>query len=242
MELQGTRGSGKVGCVWVLAASPVWTSPERMRDLPGPDVVIAADGGSTLAARLGLVPDLVIGDLDSSDPDLMRELEAGRVKFDRFQHESKLETDTELAVLAALTWQPDTILVLGAVGGRLDHSVANLLLLTHPQLVLHDVRLVDGKQVALLAKPSRWNKIPASVEDTVSLLPVGGEATGVETSDLRYPLSSETLLVGRGRGVSNEVTGPQPRVFYEQGLLMIVVVRTGRTREETDGTDRYEPR
>ncbi|MDQ3707188.1 MAG: thiamine diphosphokinase [Chloroflexota bacterium] len=242
MESQGTEEPRKVRCVWVLAASPVWTSPERLRDLPDPDVVIAADGGSTLAARLGLVPDLVIGDLDSSDPGLVRELEAERVKFDRFQHETKLETDTELAVLAALAWQPDTILVLGAIGGRLDHSVANLLLLTHPQLVTHDVRLVDGKQVALLAKPGRWNEIPASEGDTVSLLPVGGEATGAVTSDLLYPLNSETLLEGRGRGVSNQVTGPQPRVFYEQGLLMVIVVRTGRTREETNGTDKYEPR
>ncbi|MDQ5822750.1 MAG: thiamine diphosphokinase [Chloroflexota bacterium] len=242
MESQRTEEPRNARCVWVLAASPVWTSPERLTDLPRPDVVIAADGGSTLAARLGLVPDLVIGDLDSSDPDLVQELEAGRIRFDRFQHETKLETDTELAVLAALEWQPDTILVLGAIGGRLDHSVANLLLLTHPQLVPHDVRLVDGKQVALLAKPGLWNSLPASAGDTVSLLPVGGEASGVVTSDLLYPLNSETLLVGRGRGVSNEVRGPQPRVFYEQGLLMVIVVRTGRTREETNGTDEYEPK
>ncbi|HEX8599876.1 MAG TPA: thiamine diphosphokinase [Chloroflexia bacterium] len=221
----------------MLAASPVWTSPERLVDLPAPDVVIAADGGSTLAARLGLVPDLVIGDLDSSDPDLVQKLEEEQVKFDRFRHETKLETDTELALLAALSWQPDTILVLGAIGGRLDHSVANLLLLTHPQLIEHDVRVVDGRQVALLAKPGRWNELPASTGDTVSLLPVGGEATGVTTSDLLYPLNSETLLVGHGRGVSNEVTGPQPRVFYEQGLLMVIIVRTGRTREKLDGTD-----
>ena len=240
VESQSMAESQKVRCVWVLAASPVWTSPERVRHLPTPDVVIAADGGSTLAARLGLVPDLVVGDLDSSDPGLVQKLEAQSIRFDRFQHETKLETDTELAVLAALAWQPDTILVLGGIGGRLDHSVANLLLLTHPQLLEHDVRLVDGKQVVLLGKPGRWTEIPASTGDTVSLLPVGVDATGVVTSDLLYPLNSETLLVGRGRGVSNEVTGPHPRVFYEEGLLMVIIVRTGRTKEEAHGTDKYE--
>ncbi|MEA2576139.1 MAG: thiamine pyrophosphokinae [Chloroflexia bacterium] len=222
----------KASCVWVLAASPVWTSPERLRDLPGPDVVIAADGGSTLAARLGLVPDLVVGDLDSSDPNLVQQLQAEGIKFDRRRHETKLETDTELALLAALAWQPDTIFVLGAIGGRLDHSVANLLLLTHPDLVEQDIRIVDGRQTALLAKAGRWNDLAASVGDTVSLLPVGGDASGVVTSDLLYPLNSETLLAGHGRGVSNEVTGPQPRVYYEDGLLLVVIVPKGRKTEE----------
>lgn len=220
-------------CVWVLAASPVWSSPERLRDLPHPDVVIAADGGSTLAARLGLVPDLVIGDLDSSDPTLLQTLEDQGIQFDRFQHETKIETDTELAALAALNWQPETIIILGGIGGRLDHSVANLLLLTHPQLAQHDVRVVDGRQTALLAKPGRWSELPARVRDTVSLLPVGVEASGARTRDLLYPLNSETLLVGRGRGVSNEVTGPRPSVYYDKGLLMVIVVRSGR--EEKDG-------
>lgn len=224
-------------CVWVLAASPVWSSPERLRDIPSPDVVIAADGGSTLAARLGLVPDLVVGDLDSSDRELVQELEGQGVPFHRFRHETKVETDTELAALAALDWQPDTIIVLGAVGGRLDHSVANLLLLTHPRLAVHDVRLVDGRQTALLAKPGRWNELPAAIGDTVSLLPVGSDAGGVRTADLMYPLNNETLLTGRGRGVSNEVTGPAPSVYYTSGMLMTVIVRSQQKREESDGTN-----
>ncbi|MDQ3930634.1 MAG: thiamine diphosphokinase [Chloroflexota bacterium] len=237
VESQTPGGPTKASCVWVLAASPVWTSPGRLSDLPKPDVVIAADGGSTLAARLGVVPDLVVGDLDSSDPALVERLQGDGIKVDRFRHETKVETDTELAVLAALAWQPDTILVLGGIGGRLDHSVANLLLLTHPQLVEQDVRIADGRQIAMLAKRGRWNYLPASSGDTVSLLPVGGNSTGVETADLLYPLNSETLLVGRGRGVSNEVTGPQPRVYYESGLLMSIIVRKGRRMEESDGTE-----
>jgi thiamine pyrophosphokinase len=223
----------KGGCVWVLAASPVWSSPERLRDLPRPDVVIAADGGSTLAARLGLVPDLVIGDLDSSDPALLQTLERQGIPFDRFQHETKVQTDTELAALAALRWRPQTIFILGAIGGRLDHSIANLMLLTHPQLAQQDVRVVDGRQTAMLAKPGRWNDIPAAVGDTVSLLPVGGDVAGVRTSDLLYPLNSETLLVGQSRGVSNEVAGQSPRVYYDSGLMMVIIVRSGR--EENDG-------
>jgi thiamine pyrophosphokinase len=222
-------------CVWVLAASPVWSSSDRLRQVPPPDVVIAADGGSTLAARLGLTPDLVVGDLDSSDPTLLEQLEAQGTHFERFRHETKVETDTELAALAALAWQPDTVIVLGGIGGRLDHSLANLMLLTHPQLAGHDVRLVDGRQTALLAKPDRWTELPASRGDIVSLLPVGGDAHRVSTKALLYPLEDETLLIGRGRGVSNEVTGPGPAVYYESGLLLAIIVGLARSTEESDG-------
>lgn len=223
-------------CIWVLAASPVWSAP-RLRDLPQPDAVIAADGGSTLAMRLGLVPDLVIGDLDSSDPALVKELEQQGIAFERFRHETKLETDTELAVLVALKWGAKQVLVLGAIGGRLDHSLANLLLLTHPRIAPHDVRIVDGRQAAMLLKPGRWNDLPAAEGDTVSLLPIGGEADGVRTKDLLYPLHGETLLMGRGRGVSNEASGHDPGVYYEEGLLMAIVVQHRPTMEENDGNN-----
>ncbi len=214
-------------CVWVLAASPIWSGQESVDWLPRPDRVVAADGGSSLAARLGVVPDLVIGDLDSSPPSVLAELEASSVEVRRYAHDTKWETDTELAVLAALQWRPDTIILLGGVGGRLDHTLANVLLLTHPKLAEVDVRVIEGRQEVSLAKPGRWNAVNGKVGDTVTLLPVGGDAEGVSTQDLLFPLKSEPLLEGRGRGVSNQVSGPNPQVWLDGGQLLIVVLRIG---------------
>jgi thiamine pyrophosphokinase len=219
--------AGPVRCVWVLASSPVWNVHPSVDWLPAPDKIIAADGGSSLAAQLGLTPDLVIGDLDSSDPNLIQELESHGVQAVRFEHRTKIETDTELAALAALQWKPQTIILLGATGGRLDHTLANVLLLTHLSLADVDVRLIEGRQEAFLAKPGRWNHLNGEVGDMVSLLPVGSIARGVRTEGLEYPLNGEDLLEGRGRGVSNVILQSGARIWLDAGKLLIVLLHTG---------------
>jgi thiamine pyrophosphokinase len=177
-----------------------------------------------LASRLGITPDVVVGDLDSYDPALVDGLLASGVEVRRYEHHLKMETDTELAMLVALEWQPETIILMGGMGGRLDHSLANILLLTHPQLAPVDVRIIDGNQQVSLAKPGRWNDIRGDRGDTVTLLPVGEEAQGVRTEGLHWPLYGETLPPGRGRGVSNLIDEPGARVWVEAGQLLIVVL------------------
>jgi thiamine pyrophosphokinase len=210
-------------CVWVLAASPVWDPATPFDRLPRPDAVIAADGGSTLATHLGLMPDLLVGDLDSSQSAILRDFESRGVPVARYDHNTKWETDTELAVLAALERHPRTIILLGALGARLDHSLANILLLTHPALAETDLRVIDGPHELTLAKPRRWNEVLGNLNDIVTLLPVGQDAHGVTTRGLRYPLSGETLLVGRGRGVSNRIAAAGAAVWLDSGLLLIAV-------------------
>jgi thiamine pyrophosphokinase len=222
--------------VWVLAAGPHRETQSDYDRLPRPDYAVAADGGSMLAARLGLTPDLVIGDLDSADPDLITRWQDIGIEMRRYKHSEKWETDTELALLAALQWQPSTIFVLGAIGGRLDHEMANILLLTHPTLMPLDIRLVDGTQELFLAKPGRWNAITGEPRDTVSLLPLGGDADGVETEGLEYPLRRETLQQGKGRGVSNTMLAGDARVRHESGLMLVVHLHNYMQQNEQGGT------
>jgi thiamine pyrophosphokinase len=195
--------------------------------LPEPDKVVAADGGSSLAATLGLVPDLVVGDLDSTEPERLLKLQEAGVEIRRYAHDTKWETDTELAMLAALSWHPETIILLGGMGGRLDHSLANILLLTHPLFAPGDVRIIDGDQEVSLAKPGEWTQIHGRHGDTVTLLPVGGDALGVRTRGLHWPLLGETLPQGKGRGVSNyinDTAGAEPAVYLDSGTMLVVVL------------------
>src|SRR5688572_505027 len=218
------RSHRRGGTVWVLAASPDWDADIAW--LPQPDRVVAADGGAAIAARLGLLPDLIVGDFDSCDLEALTQIEEWRAagaEVRTYQHETKVETDTELALLAALELAPSRVYLLGATGGRLDHTLANILLLTHPALDEIEVRIVEGRQEIYLAKPGSWYAINGSVGDTVSLLPVGNEVTGVSLRGMLYPLSGETLLHGRGRGVSNEVASVDAAVRFAQGLLLVVV-------------------
>ena len=210
--------------VWVLSGAPLSEVDPVPAWLPRPDKIVVADGGSALAERLDLTPDLVIGDLDSAEVGLLARWNARGVPFRTYVHEEKVETDTELAALAALEWQPERIVILGALGGRLDHGLANVLLLTHRGLAGADVSIVEGNQEIYLAKPGSSNPIRGRAGDTVSL------STPWRRCDRNYPRWAGVSpqrgepLSGIGPGISNVLTRSEGRVRYASGLLLVVVV------------------
>jgi thiamine pyrophosphokinase len=212
-------------CIWVLASGPADAIDIALTYTTPPDIVIAADGGTMLAQRIGIMPSLIVGDLDSTPPDLAAMYASSGVDIRRYDHNTKWETDTELALLAALEYEPDRIFVLGAVGGRLDHSLANILLLTHPVFKDHDIHILDGSNELFLAKPGAWNSIGGQANDIVSLLPVGVSAEAVTTRGLHWPLTGETLQAGKARGVSNRISDAGvAAVRYDSGLLLVALV------------------
>lgn len=185
------------------------------------DLIVAADGGSRHARALGLVPDVVVGDLDSLDEDTAGWLKVRGVP--RVQYPpAKDETDLELALLYAAEVGAEQILVLGGWGGRPDQTIANLHLLAHPELSGRRVSLVGrGYEISLL-RGGEEAEVHGSVGDTVSLLPLSDEAAGVDTAGLRWGLDGAVLRLGPARGVSNEMTDRVARVRLRQGLLLIV--------------------
>lgn len=191
------------------------------RALSLPDVyVIAADGGAGAAISCEIQPRLVIGDMDSVDPKLLGNLEAKGTEIRRYPAEKDL-TDLELALLAAVELDAEKIRVLGALGGRLDHTLSNIYLLALPELAGRDVRLVAGNQEAWLMPPGEA-VISGMKGDTLSLVPLNGAVEGVETENLYYPLRAETLKFGPARGVSNVMTADRAIVRSRRGELLII--------------------
>ncbi|MCX7682395.1 MAG: thiamine diphosphokinase [Anaerolineae bacterium] len=186
---------------------------------PG-DLIIAANGGRRHAAALGLTPHIVIGDLDSLTPDDREALEAAGVEIISFPPR-KDETDLELALGYAVRAGADQITILGAVGDRLDQTIANVTLLALPELEGVDVRIVNGSQTAFLI----WDEavIAGRPGDTVSLIPWGGDAFGISTEGLEWPLRNEPLYFGSARGVSNVLISEQARIRVSKGRLLCVV-------------------
>ncbi len=183
------------------------------------DLLIAADGGGNALYAIGLTPHVIVGDLDSlSDPAQAAFLAAG-AELRRFPTD-KDETDLELALLAAIERGATQIDVLGALGGRWDQGLANVALLAHPELHACKVRLLDRDQEAFLVRDAA--PISGRIGDTVSLLPLGGDAHGITTSGLQYPLSDATLHFERSRGVSNVITSSPAYVTLHTGLLLVV--------------------
>jgi thiamine pyrophosphokinase len=183
------------------------------------NVLIAADGGANWLAAQGRVPDVLIGDMDSVTPEVLRALEDGRCRLVR-RPSDKDETDTELALLEAVALGAGRITILGALGGRADHALANILLLTMPQLMGIETVIDDGHSHLALVRDD--GTIRGEEGDIVSLLPIGGDVEGIVTEGLKYPLRGETLHLGPARGVSNVLLGPVARVTLRKGLLLTV--------------------
>ncbi len=193
---------------------------------PAADFVIAADGGARLCDALRTRPDVLIGDLDSLTAAEVARWEAAGVEVLRFPVD-KDQTDLELALDLAAAHGAQRITVLGALGGRWDQSMANLLLLAHPRWRDLDVVLMDGPQRAFLVH--RRGVVEGRPGDTVSLLAVGGDARGVTTTGLAFPLTDGVVPFGCALGVSNRLTASRAEITVRQGLLLVFHI-SGRHR------------
>jgi len=182
------------------------------------DFILCADGGTRHALTLGLIPRLIIGDLDSLTLDLGPLTSAGAqvIRFPR----DKNETDLELALNYAVQQNYREIVIVGALGGRLDQTLGNVALLSDPQYSLFDIRLDDGVEQAFFCRGE--SKINGTPGDTVSLIAWGGDVTGVRTKGLKWTLDDEALYPYKTRGVSNEMLSETVQVKINSGLLLIV--------------------
>ncbi len=200
---------------------------EAHRLVGSEDVVIAANGGTRHALALGLIPSVIIGDLDSI-ADELQTLQAGGAQV--FQHpRDKNETDLELALTYALEQGQTEIVILGALGGRLDQTLGNLALLADPRLSGREVRLDDGVEEVFLCRAHA--RVQGRSGDLVSLIPWGGEVHGVRTEGLRWPLFDEPLFAHKTRGLSNEMTAEQALIWVRSGTLLVVHRRSSSAFE-----------
>lgn len=194
----------------------------------GVTIVVAADGGARHAAGLDLRIDRWIGDGDSIDQGDLDRLRAAGVPIDLVPTD-KNESDTELAIDAAVAAGADEVIVLGAFGGsRLDHSIANLTLLAHPALGSRPAVLLDGAARVQLVRAPGPDGYPVAtalsgrIGDLVSLIPFGGDAEAIRTEGLHYPLTDETLLLGSARGLSNIRTAANASFALGRGSVLVI--------------------
>jgi thiamine pyrophosphokinase len=187
--------------------------------------VVAADSGVEHALAMGRGVDLVIGDFDSADPAAVDAAVAGGAEVRRYPAD-KDQSDLELALHAARAGGARRVIVVGGYGGRLDHFLANALLLASPSFADLDIEaLVGDARITVIHREAELSGAPG---DLCSLLAVGGPARGVRTTGLRFPLDGEDLLPGSTRGVSNEFSEPVATVSLDHGALLAVQPQDGK--------------
>lgn len=187
--------------------------------LPAVALVVAADSGLDHATALGRLVDLVVGDLDSVNLELLAAAQARGATVETHPRE-KDHTDLELALDAAVARGARQVTLVGGHGGRLDHLLANLTVLASPRFAAARLDAWIGNAYAVVVRDDEVLGGPPG--SLLSLLPLGGPARGVRTTGLRYPLHDEDLDAGTTRGVSNEFTGPSARIQIRAGTLLAI--------------------
>lgn len=187
--------------------------------LPPVDFCVAADGGADSARSLGLPVDAVVGDMDSISVGGLAALRAAGADVQEHPAD-KDQTDLELAMERAAEESPDRIVVIGLGGGRLDHALANMSVLAGRDYGDTPVEgLIGSARLSVVRRTRQLNGEPGEI---VSLLPLLGRAEDVTTEGLEYPLVSEPLEPGSGRGVSNRFVTTTATVTVGEGILLAV--------------------
>lgn len=207
----------------VVAGSPQVERPSELHPAAG-DLIIAADLGAAHCLRWGWRPDLVVGDMDSLPIKAQQSLQALESSF-IIMPARKDETDLELALDQAVRRGADVIVILGVFGGRIDHTLANFLLLTRPALAVLDVCMVEGPQTVRLLRPGPSLIVAGQPGDILSLIPVGGDANGVTARQVEWPLTAAHLPLGIARGVSNVMLDHAATLSLQEGLLLVIHIR-----------------
>ncbi|OGR03590.1 MAG: thiamine diphosphokinase [Deltaproteobacteria bacterium RIFOXYA12_FULL_61_11] len=199
--------------------------PEAVLDLlRKDDLVVAANGGTRHCRLLGLIPSVLVGDLDSANAADLDHVERYGTTISRFPvHKDR--TDLELALAYACSLEPTDVLVFGAFGLRWDHTLANVLLLLHPDFAGTKIALCDGQQTLQIVRDQL--KLVGVPGDLLSLLPLSEEVRGVSASGLEYTLRNRVLHRGTTLGVSNRFTGSRVELKVRSGVVLVGHARVG---------------
>jgi len=202
-------------CV-IIGGAPVNNYKRTAEYLRGDDYVVYCDSGLRHMEGLGVKPDLIVGDFDSHENPMM-ETETIVLPCE------KDDTDTVFAVKEALKRGFDDFLLLGAAGGRLDHTLANVSILLDLHSRGKKAVLVDDFSEMSVAG-SQWTEI-SSEYPFFSLLNISGTARGVTIENAKYPLEGAEITCEYQYGVSNEVLPEKTaRVKVEEGRLLLIKV------------------
>lgn len=182
--------------------------------------IVCADGGANKARKLGIRPDVIIGDMDS--------ITLGTERYfsdvEKIHLGDQYSTDLEKALELLIKRGIGRAIVLGATGGRPDHSFANLSILKKYR---KKIRLLFSDPAGDIRIIERQCVFVAKAGTVVSLMPLG-RCEGIWTTGLRYPLRNESLELGVREGASNEVISSPVRIAVKRGCLLLFVTKANR--------------
>ncbi len=209
----------------VLFANGLVGDYDRLRPWVGSnDYLVGVNGGTRHCLKLGFTPDVIVGDLDSLGGESQVELKKRAVPIHRFPAR-KAHTDLDLAMLHVVEKEIREAVLLGIWGGRLDQSIANLLLLARYRQQL-DITVVTEEETAQILLSGNSLSVLDREGATASVLPLSAQVEGVTLTGMEYPLENAQLQFGTTLGISNLIRQKRASVSIRRGLLLVTVSRT----------------
>ena len=196
--------------------------PANFELSPATDLIIAADGGTHHCLARNVSPHVVVGDMDSLEPDTLADLKSKGVEIKSYPPR-KDETDLELALQEALNRKASEIIILGALGKRWDMTLANVLVLTAPFLQGVKTQILDDRLEITCLRGGQKAVLNGRPGDVLSLSPLQDSAGGITLNGLEYPLKNAALPLGSTRGISNVFAGGTAGVELKTGCLLVCV-------------------
>ena len=187
------------------------------------DFYIGADSGALFLVDNGITPHIAIGDFDSVTAEERERIAANCGEMIPCDPVDKNYTDTELAFRLALSRKPSRIKLLGALGTRFDHALANVHLLALAEAEGVEACILDKHNAISLATSSLV--VHQGGYSQVSLLPLTEAVTGITLSGFQYPLQNATLTIGQSLGISNVLAEPTGTVSLTSGKLLVIQSR-----------------
>jgi len=183
--------------------------------------IICADGAAKYLRQINMVPDLLVGDFDSISSDDLLWMKAKKVNYEKFPPR-KDQTDTELALEYAfkILPKPRSIVIVGGLGSRWDHSLANIMLLNNILDQGIEGKIISDNDEIILAETNI--SINGEIGELLSIIPLTSVVKGITLEGLEYPLQNRDIKISSTLGISNVFTAKVAKIFIEKGRLLII--------------------
>lgn len=184
------------------------------------DYIIAVDSGLEKLDSINLLPNYIIGDFDSIKTNILKNYEDKDIEIIRLNPEKDF-SDTHMALKLAIELKSNEVYILGALGKRIDHAIANIHILKEALDNNIKCKIVDNKnEIQVLTKGV--NNIEKSNYKYISLFPLTTQVKGITLEGFKYPLNNVTLNIGHSIGVSNEIINEDAKIYINDGILLVI--------------------
>lgn len=186
------------------------------------DIIIVCDGGLRHVHKLGVVPNYIIGDFDSVDSNLLEQYKNSDTIIETFDID-KDYTDTELGLKKAIELDCEDVHIIGGIGSRLDHTIANIMLIKQGIESDVNIALINEYNIVNMLVDESCINIKNKVGYNCSIIPITRKIVGVTTVGLKYQLNDDVLYMNATKGISNVIESNDCSIVMKKGECLVIV-------------------